>query len=1007
MSHMFKGLFIGVNRYTPPVNRLTCAVADAVALSTLFEDTLAGDVRCLTDGDATRARLEAEFAELRHAAEDDVVIVSFSGHGTDDHRVVPFDVDVGDIEASCISLEQLADWLDAIPSRHLLVFLDCCFSGGFGGARVFSQTTARSMAEDRTSVIALARGAGRVVFTASGSGEPAWETAATGHGLFTHHLLNALRGEAGEPIDGRLSLLRIADYVTARVMDEAQLLHEVQTPTLYGSVEGAPTLPVLVPGSRYAAAFPERVRVPVTSNWESLVAIGFPAELVAKWSAAMPAGLNQLQQDAINRFGVLDGKSLLVVAPTGAGKTMIGELAAFKAVGEGGRAVMLLPLRALVNDKYDALTRLYGDEAVIVRATGEHSDQVGALHSGQYDLALLTYEKFLNITLGAPHVLRGISVVIVDEAQMISDQGRGPQLEFLLALLRSGFARGDAVQVVALSAVIGETNGLERWLGGELLRTNERPIPLRESVIDTAGNRRTREPDASETVDTRYVTPVITSGSQSSKPWIIPLVHRLVSEGKKVIVFRSTRGETVGTAQYLASALHLAGATEAIDALPEGDPSNTSAELRQVLARGIGFHNSDLDRDERAVLEGAFRDPDSGLKVLVATTTLAMGINTPAEAVVVAGLTHPGPKAYSVAEYKNMAGRAGRLGHGSAGESFIIATGDIGPSDAWTRYIQGSPEAIASHFLDPGTDPKTLVLRALVALGSNVREDELLAMLDCSFALWLRQQQGLAGWDHSLLQRDLTTLVSAGLVDREPDGSLTLTQLGRYAGESGIEVQSVTNVASLLRFVRGPLGFADIVTACQVTTEMDQLYIPANRRSNQEQARWPTVLRQHGVQPGLIQGLHVGGGDPFMRTKRALAAVMYATSTQLGEIERFLLRHHRDNAAAGQVRGVSGRTRDFIDTVRRIAEFSGHQVNDADLISAGTRLELGLPAELVQLADIAGASISRGQYLSLLAARIVTPEDVLARLADVKQLLGDVVGERLNQLCDPHGRTAP
>jgi replicative superfamily II helicase len=1000
---MFRGLFVGIDRYHPPVNRLTCAAADAVALSALFDDTVDGDLRCVTDAEATRAGLAAEFAHLEQAAEDDVVIVSFSGHGTDDHRLVPVDVDVADLAGTCISLEQLAEWLDDIPCKQLIVFLDCCFSGGFGGARVFSQATARSIAEDRSALSSLARGSGRVVFTASGAGEPALETAATGHGLFTHQLLQALQGAAGAPTAGRLSLLEIADYVTARVMDEAQRLRAVQTPTMYGSIEGAPSLPVLVPGSRYAAAFPDRVRSPVTADWSSLTAAGFTPELVAQWSAAMPAGLNRLQQDAINRYGVLDGKSLLVVAPTGAGKTMIGELAAFKAVGESGRAVMLLPLRALVNDKYEALTSLYGKEATIVRATGEHSDQVGALHNGQYDLALLTYEKFLNIALGAPHVLRGVHVVIVDEAQMISDEGRGPQLEFLLALLRSGYARGAAVQIVALSAVIGETNGLERWLGGGILRTTERPIPLRESVIDVSGTRRVLEPDGSETVESAYVTPVAGPGSQSSKPWIIPLTRRLIDEGKQVIVFRSTRGETVGTAQYLADALGLTPADSAISRLPTGDTSTTSSELRQSLVRGVGFHNSDLDRDERAVLEADFRDPRSSLKVLVATTTLAMGINTPAEAVVIAGLTHPGPKPYTVAEYKNMAGRAGRLGLGTVGESFIIATGDIGPGDAWARYVRGVPEGVRSHFLDPGTDPKTLVLRALVALGSNVQHDELLALLDSSFALWLRQEQGLGGWDVSVLERDLAALIAAGLVDQEPDGSLTLTELGRYAGESGIEVQSVTNVASLLRFVRGPLGFADIVTVSQVTTEMDQLYVPANRRSRQEQSQWPTSLRQQGVQPGLIQGLHVGGGDPFMRTKRALAAVLFATDLPLGDIERFLLRHHRDNAAAGQIRGVSGRTRDIVDTVCRIAELAGFDVNDAELKVAGLRLEIGLPPQLVPLAEVVGASLGRGQFLSLLTVGIATPDDVRNRPDEVKQILGEAVGTQVIEACEAMG----
>jgi helicase len=919
---VIRGLFIGIDRYSAPVSRLGCAVADSQALGSLFADTLDGEIVVLLDAEATLPGIIREIEGLKAAAADDLVIVSFSGHGTDDHRLVPVDVDVDDLAGSCMSLGDLAEILDAIPSRHLLVFLDCCFSGGFGGARVFAPTSTRSMIEDRSSLVALARGSGRVVLTASGAGEPALETAAAGHGIFSYHLIAGLQAPGGIGAAGRISLLKLIDYVTRNVVEEAARLRTVQTPTMYGTIEGAPTLPVLVPGERFAAAFPERVRSPVTSEWSSLIGLGFSESVLAKWAAVMPR-LNALQQQAINAYGVLDGKSLLVVAPTGSGKTFVGELATFKAVANGSRAVMLLPLKALVNDKFEAFTTLYGEEAVVVRATGEHSDQVGAIISGQYDLALLTYEKFMNLALAFPHVMRGISVVVVDEAQVIGDPNRGPSLEFLLALLRSGFARGHAVQIVALSAVIGDTNGLEVWLGGKLLRTTERPIPLRESVIDAYGSLRTLEPDGSESKVDNHIRPEMVGGSQTSKPWIIPLVRRLVGEGKKVIVFRATKGDTVGAASYLAGALRLPSADETLAALPDGDRSVASEQLGECVRHGVGFHNSDLDRDERSAIEAGFRDPSSPLRVLVATTTLAMGVNTPAEAVVIAGLSHPGGSPYSVSEYKNMAGRAGRLGHSDTGEAFIIATGDIGPGDAWHRYVNGVPEAVVSHFLQPTTDPQTLTLRALVALGSNVEESDLIALLENSFAVWRRIQDGAHGWNIDALRQSLAALIHAGLLDREPDGRLTVTQLGRYAGESGLEVRSVTNVASLMRYAPAQLSVADAVTTAQVTLEMDQQYIPANRKSHQEKGRWPSRLRELGASGQLINGLHVGGGDAFMRVKRAVATLLFLSAAPMAEIERELLQHYRDNSASGPIRAVSTRTRDVIDAVCRIAEFSG------------------------------------------------------------------------------------
>ncbi len=1007
---MHRGVFIGVDRYRSPVNRLSCAVADARALGSLFSDTLEGEFAHLLDNDATAERIRQELGALETTAPEDFVVITFSGHGTDDHRLVPVDVDVDELASSCLSLDELGERLDRIPARQLLVVLDCCFSGGFGGARVFAPTAQRSMTEDRTSVEALTRGSGRIVITASGAGEPALETTELGHGMLSYFLLNGLQGLGGLASDGRIRLLDLFSYAMSEVSAAAGRIRHVQTPTLYGSLEGAPTLAVLRPGARYAEAFPNRVRQPATSDWSSLEGYGFASAALDVWASQMP-GLNELQLAAINDHGVLDGKSLLVVAPTGAGKTMIGELAAMRAVAAGSRAVMLLPLKALVNDKYEYMTGAYGQTAQIVRATGDHGDQVGALLSGQYDIALLTYEKFMSLVLGSPHIMRGLSVVVVDEVQMLGDLHRGASLEFLLTLLRSGLGRHSSPQIVALSAVIGDTRGFERWLGGSLLLTTARPVPLKESVLNDTGSIRTREPDGRESHTPAFIQPQYVSGSQSNKPWVIPLVRRLVQEGKKVIVFRAQRGHTVGAAGYLSQALGLPPATDTLARLPAGDRSTASNDLRRCLQGGVAFHNSDLDRDERAVLEASFRDQASPLRVMVATTTLAMGINTPAEAVVIAGLTHPGSPSspYRAAEYKNMAGRAGRLGHVEAGEAYIIATSNPGPGHAWQHYVMGEPEPIESHFLSATTDPQTLLVRSLVALGSTVEEDDLVDLLDNSFAIWLRREAGQPGWDLGVIQRALDHLVQGGLIDREPNDHLTLTALGRYAGESGIEVRSITNISSALRYAPEVLTASDIVALAQVTAEMQNLYIPANRRSQKEKQRWPMALQQLGVSSTLVRALHVGGGDPFDATKRAVACLMTMSRQPMVQIEEILMQYTRGNSAAGNIRQVASRTRDVIDAVIQVATLQGKAVAESVTTDdLGLQLELGLPTEALELARLLGAELGRGDYLSLLNAGIADPNQL--RRLDTR-VLSDAVSEvsasRIQRVLRQHDMAEP
>lgn len=172
------------------------------------------------------------------------------------------------------------------------------------------------------------------------------------------------------------------------------------------------------------------MRQPATTDLQSLAAFGLPPAVLDAWAGSI-TGLNELQLSAINDFGVLDGENLVVTAPTSSGKTMIGELAALKNAETRQRAVFLLPMRALVNDKFEQFTRVYGPAGIrTIRATGEHSDDIPQLLRGQFDIALLTYETYAALILGNPHLLDLASTVVVDEAQMLTDRSRGSNLEF-------------------------------------------------------------------------------------------------------------------------------------------------------------------------------------------------------------------------------------------------------------------------------------------------------------------------------------------------------------------------------------------------------------------------------------------------------------------------------------------------------------------------------------------------------------------------------------------------
>jgi hypothetical protein len=342
-------------------------------------------------------------------------------------------------------------------------------------------TKARSVLSTDARLNQLA-GAGRIIFTASAATEPAYEDRRYGHGFLTHFLMEALRGAEEAVQGGKLSLYRLLNHVTNRVRAAATLIGRQQTPTMRGSIDGDVEWPVFLAGQKYKAAFPARAPARVTTDLSSLASAGFPQALINAWGVPIPA-LNDLQVSAINDYGLLDGNNVVVSAPTSSGKTMVGELAALRSALERKRALFLLPLKALVADKRRHFTKVYGEFGVrTVEATGE-TDDITPLMRGQYDIGLLTYEKFAAIALTFPHVLAQVGVIVIDEAQMIADRSRGANLEFLLTLIRMRRREGVEPQIIALSAVIGDTNGLEQWLGARLLRRTERPVPLDEGLL--------------------------------------------------------------------------------------------------------------------------------------------------------------------------------------------------------------------------------------------------------------------------------------------------------------------------------------------------------------------------------------------------------------------------------------------------------------------------------------------------------------------------------------------
>jgi hypothetical protein len=321
----------------------------------------------------------------------------------------------------------LADAFRLTKARAVVCLLDCCFSGQ-APARVI-ETTARPR-----NVFSLngIYGEGRILLAACETNESAWEQPGTGHGLLTHAVIESLTRTANDMI----SFPEVAGEIIRLTRVEAERISVVQTPVFLGTVQGGLVFPVLKRGDNFFAAFPLIPIQQMSGSFSELASCGFPQEVIEHWMASFPDGLNTLQLKAVNEYGVLNGKSLLVVAPTSSGKTMVGELAAMQAVTVGKKAAFLLPYRALVNEKFEEFSERYTPAGLrVVRCSGDASDGVAPVLTGRYDLGFFTYETFLNLALVSPRLLTQLGIVVLDEAKFITDPNRGIIVELILTLL--------------------------------------------------------------------------------------------------------------------------------------------------------------------------------------------------------------------------------------------------------------------------------------------------------------------------------------------------------------------------------------------------------------------------------------------------------------------------------------------------------------------------------------------------------------------------------------------
>lgn len=989
-SVAIKAVFVGINKHLDAtIPELSGARRDATVLWALFTDTVEGlAARLLVDEAATHSEVsQAILGTLATAQEENVVVITFAGHGSPDGSLVLFDTNAADLAGTALSMTELADAFKITKARAVLCVLDCCFSGQ-APARVL-ETTGRSR---NAFAINGIYGEGRILLAACATNESAWEQPGTGHGLLTHAVIEAWAGAEGESV----SFPEIAGEIIRLARVEAERISVTQTPVFLGSVQGGLAFPVLKRGENFFAAFPATPIRQMSGSFVEFAAYGFPPEVIDQWTARFSQGLNALQLKAVNEHGVLGGESLLVVAPTSSGKTMIGELAAMQAVSAGKKAAFLLPYRALVNEKFEDFSERYTRAGLrVVRCSGDASDGIAPVLRGRYDLGFFTYELFLNLALTSPRLVNQLGLIVLDEGQFITDPNRGITVELIFALLLRARQRGINPQLIVLSAVIGNLNNFDRWLDLPILVSHHRPVPLVEGVLDRRGTFQFVDVDGTTKIEALLPPHCIVQrrDKPSSQDVIVPLAQQLVPQGEQLLVFRNIRGPAQGCAKYLSKELGLGPATTVLDALPTQDLTGASQDLRECLAGGTAFHNTNLLRAEREAIEKGFRNPDGGIRVLAATTTLAAGINTPASTVVLAENEFVGEdgRPFTVAEYKNMAGRAGRLGFNEIGKAIILADTPMERAQLFQKYVLGVPEAVKSSFQH--RDLPTWTLRLLSQV-HGVRAADIPGLLVNTFGGYSASRAN-PQWI-VIVEAEVTALITrlfqAGMAEQERD-LIHLTLLGRACGASSLSFESSLRLVELMKQLNAAQVLpVQVLAMIQVLNEMDAVYTPVMKRGRSEHVRASEVAQRYG-QPmtRTLQRYAHDETEFWCRCKRASLLYDWIEGTPVDALEkRYSTNPFQGAVSYGDIMRIADATRFHLRSAHQIVttllpdqpEF----LKGLDVILQ--QIEFGLPTTALPLTKLP-VLLTRGQYLALKNAGATTLEGVNA-LSDER--LRDCVG---------------
>lgn len=378
---------------------------------------------------------------------------------------------------------------------------------------------------------------------------------------------------------------------------------------------------------------------------------------------------NEMQSKALPCLLHSDG-NVVVAAPTASGKTVLAELAMVRELSKtrAGKILYLAPLRALTNEKEDEWQRLFGPmgfEVYVV--SGERELDPAKARSAH--IIISTPEKWDSASRKhhTTHTfVKAVKVIIIDEVHLLDSDGRGGVLEVLITRMKR--ITDNRIRIVALSATMPNISEVARWIGAtdeETFAFDEsyRPVPLKADVFGY-------NPGKNKFVD-KYI--------RLYKA--VSLIEPHLAQGQ-ALIFVATRQDTSQAASKLVEVYKTKKQKLTTSESERLALRIKSRSLSETVRHGIGFHHAGLPKDDRDLVEEAFKS--GHIKILISTSTLAWGVNLPARVVIIRDIANEAIDAdIGSLDLLQMLGRAGRPQYDERGFGWIIS-----PRERVKEFVQ-------------------------------------------------------------------------------------------------------------------------------------------------------------------------------------------------------------------------------------------------------------------------------------------------------------------------------